>query len=370
MDDDERNLSDTSEVILSGLVDYHRDRLFHFEDRMRSRRAEDNRSSQISLASAINQMATESLHRTPESEFFKEVARLRGTGFNPQRIKVPFQFFKRDLNTSTASAGGYLIGIESDVPRDILRPWSVTISGGINVEERLSGGDVVIPRMTQSPGISWVSTETQSVSEVMPAFNQVAMSPKIGIGIINASWNFLIQADPERFIRRSLLQLAGRVIDTAVLNGSGASVQPLGILNTPGISTQSGTSLAWAGVLKMKENAAVADVEDAFITFISEPTTRSLLEGRERAAGSGFTWQDDLVANRSAFATTLMPSGTMVSGPMSGVTLGLWGDIEVQVNPFESSFFKSGVVQIRVLLAVDVGVTVPPAAFALSSSID
>src|SRR3990172_7241759 len=197
------------------------------------------------------------------------------------------------------------------------------------------------------------------------------MTAKIAIGIINCSRNFMVQSDPEKWLQRELKRTAAAAIDAAILNGSGSSGQPLGLVNTPGLNTQSGTSLAWSGCLTMKKNASLANVQDGSISFISTPTVRALLEGREKASGNGgFIWQDDKVAGCPSFATTQMPAGAMLSGPMSGVTLGLWGNgLEIQVNPYDSSMFKTGQIQIRVLLAVDCGITVDLAAYSLATSI-
>jgi len=96
-----------------------------------------------------------------------------------------------------------------------------------------------------------------------------------------------------------------------------------------------------------------------------------LLEGREKASGNGgFIWQDDKVAGCPSFATTTMPAATMLSGPMSGVTLGLWGNgLQIEVNPCDPALFKNGTVQVRVLVAVDVAITVDLSAYTLATSI-
>ena len=179
----------------------------------------------------------------------------------------------------------------------------------------------------------------------------------------------MVQSDPEKWLQRELKRTAASAIDSAILNGSGANGEPLGLVNTPGLSTQSGTSLAWSGCLTMKKNAALANAQDDSISFISNPTTRALLEAREKASGNGgFIWQDNEIAGCPSFATTQMPAGAMLSGPMSGVTLGIWGNgLQIEVNPFAS--FQTGGIAVRVLVAVDCAVTVDLASYTLASSI-
>jgi hypothetical protein len=64
-----------------------------------------------------------------------------------------------------------------------------------------------------------------------------------------------------------------------------------------------------------------------------------------------------------------MPAGTMLSGPLAGITLGLWSDLRIEINPYDPSLFKSGGVQIRVLLACDAAMTIDPTSFTLATSI-
>jgi HK97 family phage major capsid protein len=177
--------------------------------------------------------------------------------------------------------------------------------------------------------------------------------------------------DPERYIRRELLKTAGEVIDTAVLNGSGASGQPRGIINITTISTQTGTSLDRADVLAMKKNAADANAAEETISFIGTTAVAQLLEGRTNETGGGtYIWQDGKIVNCRAYASTTMPSATLLSGAMSEVTLGLWGSgITIETNPYDPVLFKTGVVQLRVIVLCDVALGCAPTAFTKATSI-
>ena len=50
---------------------------------------------------------------------------------------------------------------------------------------------------------------------------------------------------------RELVRQVRHAISLALLNGSGGSGQPQGIIGTTGVGNQSGTSLAWAGIIEM-----------------------------------------------------------------------------------------------------------------------
>jgi len=341
-----------------------------FQRGQASRRADANRKGVVRFSRAIQQMMdNRGLADGPEKEFFDEVAKARGGRFDPHRIILPLGCLTRDLTVAQASAGGFLVGSDIGEAQNVLRPWSIVMQGGVTVEENLMG-NVVIPKTLTGTSITWQTTEGTQATASTPTLSQAPMTPKVAIGIVNASRTFMLQADPERWLRRELTRVAGVAVDTATLVGSGVSGQPLGILNYAGLSTQSGASLAWAGVLAMKKNAAVKDVQNGSIAFISTPTVQALLEGREKASGNGgFIWQDDRIANCPAFASTLMPAATAISGPLAGITLGLWSDLRIEINPFETNQFKTGQVMIRVLIAADTALTVDPLSFTICSSI-
>jgi HK97 family phage major capsid protein len=48
-------------------------------------------------------------------------------------------------------------------------------------------------------------------------------------------------------VQSDLAQVVGLAVDLAVLNGSGASGQPTGIISTAGIGSVTGTSIAYRG---------------------------------------------------------------------------------------------------------------------------
>jgi HK97 family phage major capsid protein len=341
-----------------------------FQRGQANRRADADRKGVVRFSRAIQQMMdNRGLADGPEKEFFDEVAKARGGRFDPHRITLPLGCLTRDLTVAQAAAGGFLVGSDLGEAQDVLRPWSIVMQGGVTVEENLTG-NVVIPKTLAGTSIAWQATEGAPSSASSPTLSQTSMTPKVAIGIVNASRTFMLQANPERWLRRELTRVAGVAVDTATLVGSGVSGQPLGILNYAGLSTQSGTSLAWAGVLAMKKNASVANVADGSTSFISTPTVRALLEARERATGNGgFIWENDRIASCPAFASTLMPTGAAISGPLAGITLGLWSDLRIEINPFETAQFKTGQVMIRVLVAVDTALTVDPLSFTTSTSI-
>lgn len=301
-----------------------------------------------------------------EDEMLREWS---GTDF-PNRLHIPWhELERRDLNVAAGTAGGYLAAVDTLPAADILRPWSVVARAGVTILEGQIG-PVTLPKTTATTTIQWQSTESTQASTSQPTIAQLAATPKIAIGVIQFSRQLNKQANVEAYIRRELLRTAGTAIDRAVLAGSGASGQPLGVINTAGIGTQSGTSLDHAGVIAMRDAVAAANARDEAIAFVADVATRTLLSARVVGTDTGrFVWDNDRVASRPGYVTTDMPAATMIAGDWSSVLVPLWGSgVVIEFNPFDSTLFRSGVIQARVLVACDVMV-VHPAAFSVASSI-
>ena len=304
-----------------------------------------------------------------EAEVLQESARAAGVQFEPNRVLIPWAAFSRNLTVGVASAGGYLVGTEVGEAVDVLRPFSVTARMGVTYFERLQG-NLALPLTAAKSTGGWLSDEFASLPEAgTEQLGQLPFTPKLGGALIEYSRQLSIQAGVESWVRRELLRTIGTLFDAAVINGSGSSGQPLGLLNTPGIATQSGTTLNHAGCTNMKERVATANAPDADIAFLGTPAVRELLENRERGFGSGHVWDGDEVADRPAYVSTDVPAATMIAGAWSQIIVGLWGGGFVfALNPYDNSGFKIGKIQARVIVSADVGV-VHPTAFCVSTSV-
>jgi len=319
----------------------------------------------FSIARAIVGMSRESLPGY-EREVLEEFAHREGLPFDAQRVTLPFSLF-RDLSKGIASAGGYAVAAETQAAIDILRSFSVTARARITIETGLQG-DVVIPKTTVKSTPNWLPTETSTVTPSAPTLGQIACTPKqVGI-VINFSRQLSKQANAEGFVRSELMRTIGGAIDLAVINGNGIE-QPTGLLLTTDINTESGTSLAQAGIVSMKRKVSDSNAPDESISFIGTPSVRELLEARERSTGSGFIWDDDKVAGRPGYVTTDMPASTMICGAWPLVWLGIWGSgFVIEVNPYDTTGFKSGQISARILVSLDIAV-LHPSAFCKAESI-
>lgn len=324
-------------------------------------------SGQFSFARMVGSMAHGGLNGF-ERETLQEVAQRTGRPFDAVRPFVPFELLARDLTAAAASAGGYLIDTSTMAAQDILRAYSVTGGLGVTVTSGLTG-NAEMPRTTTKATPYWLTDEGSTTTESTPALSMVANTPKTAGAFLEFSRNFAQQPQSEGFVRRELLGTVGEAVDIAVLAGSGVSGQPLGIVNVPGINTTTGTSLAQAGVVEMKRKVAAANAPNAGTAFIGTPAVRELLEKRERATGLGFIWDNDRVASRPAEVSTNVPTATLICAHWPSIHVLLWGPgFQFEVNPYDSTGFKTGKIQARVLVSCDVAATYP-AAICVASSI-
>lgn len=300
-----------------------------------------------------------------EAEILGDYARELGRPFSADRFSIPWQVLARDMTSAGVSGSNHMVPTDTQAAVQALRPWSVVMQSGCTVLPDLQG-NASIPRVTAEVGGYWLTTENDPIAESQPTVGAVTMAPKICGAIVQYSRLLRLQTGVDAFLTEHLLRTVGRALDAAALNGSGVSGQPTGLLNTSGIGTQSGTSLAHAGIQNMLQQVADAGAQDEALAVVATPAVRELLAQREVAAGSGMLWDGRTVAGLPARATPDVPAANLILGAWPELLIGLWGPIELAINPFAN--FQAGILEMRVLMHADVAVR-HPAAFAVASSI-
>lgn len=357
-------LSPASEAIIAEINAYHRSRMHDFEDRARRRQGSGPR---LNLARTLMAMSHPGMLDGEDREALAEVARNAGTHFDLSRPLIPFSAM-RDLTAAAAGAGGYLVSAETQEAVDILRPWSVSARAGVMLETGLRG-DQVVPKVTAKSTPAWILTEGTQITPSQPTLAQIAMTPKNVGAVVNFSRQLAKQANAEAFVGRELMRSVGTALDQAIINGSGAAGQPTGLLGTAGIGIETGTSFAQAAAVSMKRKVADANAPDEEISFVGTPAVRELLEKRERATGLGFIWDEDRIASRPGRVSTDIPAATLICGAWSAIYVGIWGEgFVLEINPYDPTHFKTGVIQGRIIVSADVAV-LHAAAFCKSESI-
>lgn len=287
---------------------------------------------------------------------------------------VPFEVQQRDLNVGTASAGGNTVATNLLATSfiDLLRnKMSVTGLGA----QFLTGlvGNIAIPRQTGGATAYWVA-ESAAPTESQQAFDQVTMSPKTVGAFTDISRKLLLQSslDVEGFVRNDLATVLALAIDLAAINGSGASNQPTGILNTSGIGDvaggANGAAPTWAHMVELETDVAVANADVGSMGYLTNAKVRGKLKTTQKIAtyGDDMIWGDDnLINGYNAAVSNQVPSnltkGTSVGvcsavifGNFADLIIGQWGSLDLTVDPYTGS--TSGTVRVVALQDVDVAV--------------
>jgi len=304
-----------------------------------------------------------------ESEASDAIAKKLGRLPSPGGFFVPHEVQQRDLGRLVGSAGGYLVGTSNVSFIDVLRARSVLYRMGATKVPGLVG-DAVIPKKTGAATVTWLATETSTITESQQTFAQVALAPKNAGAYTEMSRRVSLQAPSiEGIVMADLAADIAAALDLAGLVGSGAAGQPLGIVNTAGIGGVAGAALALAGVLEFQTDLGNALTPTS--GYVTTQAVASLLAQRQRVAGaSSFLWEGSLIegtlGGARAMSSAQMPAGNLLFGDFAQVAIGEWGMLEIVVDPFTK--FKEGILGIRALYAVDIAVR-QPSAFSLSTGV-
>lgn len=336
----------------------------------------DKDAKQFSFARALMAAATGKWNDAGfEMECSRAIYQKTGKPIEPNKFYVPYevQEARRDLTVGTASAGGYLVATNNVSFIELLRNRTVAYRLGA---QRLPGlvGSVTIPKQTAAATPVWLANEASTATESAQTFGQLALTPHTVGAYIEISRQLLLQSQPaaEQIAMSDVANVASIAVDLSVLSGSGAAGQPTGITNTGSIGAFTGTSLAAPGVLDAMADVAAANVMPVSPGYVTTAAVASLLMARPELPTTGTTrlWTgsmwDGAIFGTRAMSSAQMASATMLFGDWDKVVVGEWGTLEIETNPYAN--FQAGIIGIRAMITIDVGVRYA-GAFSLASSI-
>ena len=291
-------------------------------------------------------------------------SRMYGANANPL-ARQPIEYSRADV-VGTSTAGGYLVETINLSFIELLRNRTVSFRLGATV---LSGlvGNVNIPKQTGAATAMWLSTETTQITEVEQTFGQLSFSPHTVGGYTEISRLLLLQSSPdiEGIVNADLAAIIGIALDSAVISGSGSSGQPHGIIGLTGVGNPgSMTSLGLAGLLQFQADVGGANVVPVRGGWAAPFNVSKLLRARNEFSNTysplwyGSIW-DGMMLGYPSMASNQIPSGDLIFGDWAQVVVAEWGVLEVEVNPYAN--FQAGIIGIRALLTVDVGIRYPAA---------
>lgn len=259
------------------------------------------------------------------------------TKADPQGFFVPADAF-RDLTVGTATAGGHTVATDLMAGSfiDILRNRTKVIELGAMVMDGLTS-NVAIPRQTTA-GSAALEGETDANAETDQAFNQLTLSPKRVGAFTEYSKQLLLQSSigVEAFVRNDLMRAIALKIDEMALNGSGSSNEPTGIINTSGVGAVTfGATATWDKVIEFETDVATANADVENMSYLTTAAVRGAWKGIKKDSGSGiFLWEGAEVNGYRAEVSEQVPSNKVVFGNWADAIIGLFGGLDVVVNPY------------------------------------
>ncbi|WP_310613741.1 phage major capsid protein [Limnohabitans sp.] len=281
----------------------------------------------------------------------------------------------------TASQGGNLVAtnLMADNFIEVLRNASVTAQLGARYLTDLTG-NVDIPRQNGAANLSWVGESTAG-SESEATFDKVSLKPKTITAWSLISRLMMLQSSPaiEMLARADLLAQCALGIDLAAMSGSGAGGQPTGIVNQSGVSSiiggANGANLSFDHIIQMYSGPRLANAPQANLGFAINSKAFGYLStlkattgqylwmpqgGIAQAPGDTLRGYPYAVSNqlRSALSkgTSTGQCSELIYGNWLELLIGMWGVMEIAVNPYDSTGFKNGDVVLRVMQTCDIGV--------------
>ena len=320
----------------------------------------------FSFVRALNYLANpgdQSARR--EAEFEIEVGQAASKQYerSSNGIVVPNEVLRRDLNVGTATAGGNLVDdvLLSGSFIDLLRNRLALADAGMTTLTGING-NISIPKQGSSATAYWVG-EGSSPTESQQTIEQINLSPKTCGAFVDYSRKLLLQSsiDVEAMVRDDLARVIALELDRVGLNGSGSSNQPLGIINTTGIGTQSLTSFGtFEEYIGMETDVAAANADAGSLRYIINASARGALKSTKKDAGSGeFVFADNEINGYPVTVSNQLGNNDALFGDFSMLIMAMWSGLDLTVDPYAGA--TAGTVRIIALQDVDFAVKQPGA---------
>ncbi len=274
---------------------------------------------------------------------------------------------------STAGTGSVPTILDKDWI-DLLRNKMQVVNAGAQEIHDLQG-KFAIPRLSAAATAYWVA-ESGAPTGSNQTLDQVLFTPHTIGAFTDISRRFFeltILDSGEELVKDDLTAILARGVDLAALNGSGASNQPLGLMQNSAITTNrivalgaAGGAPTWASMVEMHTIVARGNAVDlGGLAYLGNADVEGTLATTPKTS----TWpmfllEDGKVYGKPFLATQQLPNnltkstGTGLSpviyGAWKAMVLAYWTGIDILVDPYTGS--SSGTVRVVALQDMDIQV--------------
>ena len=280
---------------------------------------------------------------------------------------------RRTVSTAlpVAGPGANLVGTDhrADLFVDRLRAATKVRALGATVLAGLQG-NVVIPKRLASAQTGWFMDDS-AIPTGDQKFGSITLQPKHAGVITEWSRNMVLQASPdvEMLARDDMARQLAETLDLAAIKGSGTGAEPRGILNTPGVGVltpdTNGSMLAYAMITELVSLVDAANASGATEGFLANTRTRKAASQLVTSYGEPLGLDVVFQGRRVEYSNLIPSDGTrgtssnlssLLYGNWSDLLIGIFAELDILVNPYESGAYSRGGVSIRAIMSCDVNV--------------
>jgi len=265
--------------------------------------------------------------------------------------------------------------------RILVRQMGATVLGGLV-------GNLSIPRLKQSATAYWVA-ENSPITASDVATDSVGLSPKHCGGIVGLSRNMIMQPslDVAAMVETDLARILAVALDQAALVGGGAN-QPSGLLAPGSIvpiiaGGANGAAPSWANIVALIAAVDTSNALGGLLGFVTNgrfvKAARQTLKTPTDSSSNFVMPEATTLAGYPLGSTQNMPAtftkgtGTNLSalifGDWSQLVIGFWSELDILVNPYDSTAYAAGNVLVRAMMTADVALKHPTAFAAMTDVI-
>lgn len=284
----------------------------------------------------------------------------------------------RDLVVGTSTAGGNLVATQllGSSFIELLRNALVLAQMGATMLTDLNG-NIAIPSQTGGATAYWVA-ESGAPTESQQTVGQVPFTPKTVGAFTDYSRRLLLQSSIsiEAFVRADLAATLAQAIQTAAINGSGASNEPTGILNLSGIGAvaggTNGAAPTYDHIVDLETAVSIANADAGNLAYLTNSKVRGKLRKtqefastngkavwtRGRESGIGDLLGYDAYVSNSVPANLTKGSASGICsaiayGNWADLIIAMWGGLDIMLDPYTGA--TSGTKRVVALQDLDIG---------------
>lgn len=281
----------------------------------------------------------------------------------PNGLFVPYDIMLSRAFNQTTGAGSNLIAtnLMADMFIELLRKRTVVDKVGAMM---LSGlvGNVAIPAQTAGSTAYWIDTESAAITAASnPTIGQVSLTPHTVGAYTEISRSLLKQSTPdaENLVRNDLIKVLALAIDLAALKGTNGNGQPKGITLQTGIGSgawATDNSPSWDKIVAMETAIETAEALAGNLFYVMGSSLVGKCKTTLKTSNvAGYIMDSDGSMNGyDVVRSNQLAAGEALFGDFSQLIIGMWGGLDLQVNPY--ALDTQGAVRVTALQDVDVAV--------------